>query len=251
VKPFLIALALAAGCNTESLKIHGNGHSQTQTRTVSDFTQVQNKSVLAVTVTPGATSVSVTADSNLLRYITTEVDGGVLVIDLTRGHLNTSLPLTAAVTTPSLTAIDSEGAGSLTAAGFNARDFTINASGAAAVNFQGNVATLTLGSKGAGAVQLVGSATGLQATVDGAGKVDGTRFPVVGAAHVLLRGAGSANLVLQGDSSLEIVGAGSLTVALDGGTTDFVSTGAGNIYWSGQTTVGQQKVIGAGSVVHR
>jgi hypothetical protein len=246
-----LVLASAVGGCTEPAKIIGNGHSQTQARRVSDFTRVQNRSVLAVTVTPGPTSVSITADSNLLPFITTEVDGGELVIDLSRGHLSSSLPLSASVTTPSLTGMDSQGAGMLTATGFDAGNFALNLSGAGAASFQGTVAALALASQGAGALRLVGSAAGLQATIDGAGSVDGTRFPVVGPAHVRLRGAGGASLRIQGDSDLEVDGAGSLTVALDGGTTNFTITGAGGIDWSGQTTVGQRVVSGPGSVQHR
>jgi hypothetical protein len=250
VKPFLHAvplLLLVAGCTATTA---GNGSSQTTMRTVGDFTQVQNNSSLAVTVTPGPTSVSVTADSNLLPYITTVSNGGVLVIDQTQSF-RSSLPLRVAVTTPALTAISDEGAGSLGASGFTANDFTIDLSGAGAMNFQGTVAALNLGLSGAGSMKLIGNATGLQATLDGAGSVDGTRFPIRGAAHTLLRGAGGASLVIQGDSSLEVDGAGSLNVALDGGTTNFTVNGPGNIIWSGQTTVGQQIVTGPGSVQHR
>jgi len=228
----------------------GNGQIQTQARTVGAFTQVQNKSALSVTVTPGVTSVSVTADSNIQPLITTVVNGGKLVIDLTQ-NFTSSLPLSVAVTTPTLTGIDDQGSGTLSATGFTAGDFNIDLAGSGAESFQGTAATLTLNSSGSGAVQLTGSATGLQATMDGSGSVDGTGFRVVGPAHVLLRGSGGARLVLQGDSSLEVDGAGSLTVALDGGTTNFTVSGSGEILWSGQTTVGQTSVTGSGSVQHQ
>jgi hypothetical protein len=243
----LLVSLLLVGCDSQAM---GNGQSQTEARTVADFTRVENLGSLAVTVTPGPTSVSITADSNLLPLITTTVTNGQLVIDQTKNFI-THLSLSAAVTTPTLVALDNEGSGSLSASGFDAGAFTIDNAGSGAVTLQGTVDVLTLTAEGSGETQLSGSATGLEATLDGSGAVDGTQFPVVGPAHVLMRGSGGANLVIQGDSTLEVDGSGSLTVALDGGTTNFTVNGSGGIVWTGQTTVGQTNVNGSGSVQHR
>jgi Putative auto-transporter adhesin, head GIN domain len=247
--PLALAACLVEACSTQTTT--GNGQAQTETRTVSAFSKVQNKTSLSVTVTPGPTAVSVTADSNLLPFITTTVNNGELVIDQTQGNLTTHLALSATVTTPALTGLDGQGSGSLSASGFTAETFALDLAGSGAVNFQGSVAALNLTVEGSGATQLSGTSTGLQANLDGSGSVDGTRFPVIGPTQVLVRGSGGANLVLQGDSSLEVDGSGALTVALDGGTTNFTITGSGDILWTGQTTVGQTNVTGSGSVQHR
>ncbi|HKJ40886.1 MAG TPA: DUF2807 domain-containing protein, partial [Sunxiuqinia sp.] len=72
-----LLLFIAVGFNSclEDFSVIGNGHSATETRGTSYFDEVKSSGSFEVFITPGDDYlVEVTAETNLLPYIITEVD---------------------------------------------------------------------------------------------------------------------------------------------------------------------------------
>jgi hypothetical protein len=247
VKSLLPLIALVAGCLPITF---GDGNQKTETRSLSGFTAVDNRSSIPVTVTKAAGfSVTVTADQNLLPLITTQVIGDALVIDQVH-DFDTRVASEVVVTLPVITAISSSGSGGIAVAGLTGEDLHLDSTGSGAVSVDGTVGTLIMSSQGSGEVNLTGDGLDLNATLTGSGALDGHNFPA-SRAEVSLTGAGGAQIVVNGDTTLSTTGSGSIEAILDGGMARFEVTGSGSILWSGQTTVVSVLDTGSGSVIRQ
>jgi hypothetical protein len=162
---------LAASCNS----VRGSGHPKAESRTVASFQQVQISGGFTATVVVGAaSSLTITADDNLLPIITSTVDHGQLQIRTSRS-ISTVTPVNIQITTPVLTAVDVSGGVTITATNVAAPAFEVHASGGCVVTVGGRASqfTATL----SGGVQL--SADGLiteRARIDGSGGVRAAVF---------------------------------------------------------------------------
>jgi hypothetical protein len=245
VRSLLPLIALVSGCLPITI---GDGNQKTETRSLSGFTAVDNRSSIPVTVTKsGGFSVTVTADQNLLPLITTQVIGDALVIDQVH-DLDTHVASEIVVTLPVITAISSSGSGGTAVAGLTGESLPVDSTGSGAVSVDGTVGTLTITSQGSGAVNLTGEGSDLNATLTGSGGLEAQNFPA-GRAEISVTGAGGAQIVVNGDATLSTTGSGSIEAALDGGMARFEVTGSGSIIWSGQTTVVSVLDTGSGSVI--
>ncbi|GHU71523.1 hypothetical protein AGMMS49992_05680 [Clostridia bacterium] len=150
----LAMLMLLSGCT--SLLI-GSGTITSEERTVSEFDSIVFNGAGEVTVSfADRYSVNVTTDSSAQQHVKTTVTGGALNIG---SALNISMDLPAARTTklaiditmPTLTAIDMEGAGSITLNEGSAESLTIKLAGVGSVDatrYQVKHATVNLGGVG-------------------------------------------------------------------------------------------------------
>jgi Putative auto-transporter adhesin, head GIN domain len=114
-----------------SNSVQGSGVAATQTRVVGAFSGVVLAGSNAVVVRVGGRqSVVVHADDNLLRYVTTTVQAGNLVIGNRSGSFSTSSPMLVEVNVPSLEALTLAGSGILRASGSAGRlDVSLSGSG--------------------------------------------------------------------------------------------------------------------------
>jgi len=72
----LFVLSFGTSSCIDEMFIEGNGISRTETRDAEGFDEIASSGDFTVTVMPGDSySVEVTAESNLLPYISTNVDG--------------------------------------------------------------------------------------------------------------------------------------------------------------------------------
>src|SRR5215831_14013845 len=79
-------ILLMAGCDVLLNSIKGSGKSATESRNVSGFTSVEidGSGALQVEQT-GTESLTITADDNLLQYLTSEISGGRLKLGTKSG----------------------------------------------------------------------------------------------------------------------------------------------------------------------
>lgn len=96
--------------------MQGSGLAATQSRVLPGFSRLDLAGSGSVTVvTGGRQSVVVRADNNLIRYVTTRVAAGTLVIGTT-GSYTTRTPMSVKVSAPSLAAVTLSGSGAISVA---------------------------------------------------------------------------------------------------------------------------------------
>jgi Putative auto-transporter adhesin, head GIN domain len=203
-----LAVALARQPTTSGLQ--GSGVAATQVRPVPAFTAVDLAGSNQVTVNVGpAQRVSVTADDNLLRYVTTEVRAGTLVIG-DRGSYSARSPMRVDVTVPSLGSVTISGSGIITVSGVSATDFSARL-------------------LGSGVLTVAGSAAHVEASVTGSG-------------DLRLQGlvANAATAVVSGSGRITVYAKSSLTATV---------SGSGVIQYGGHPVAVTKNVTGSGAIV--
>ncbi len=200
---------LAAGCDWRGVR--GNGNLKTEQRPVTDFTRIDAGGFYDIQWRPGAPSLSVTTDENLLSNIETKVNGNVLEIDI-HGQISPTHGVKIVLTSPSLGGADLSGAVKLEATGLSGERFTLETSGATKVT-------------------LAGQSTRLVASLTGASKLDADMLQTE-EVEVAVTGAGKA----------DVTATKSVRAAI---------TGAGRVTYGGNPPQVQKKVTGAGKISPR
>jgi len=140
---FLLASLAFAACDCSA--IPGSGISKTETRDVgTEYTRVQVGNGLKVTLTdrePG--TVAVTADDNLVPFITTTVvDGSLIVTVKDQGNLAPATDVNIEVPQKHLHWVSASGAASVESAiGLNCEILAVDTSGAASVTLENAIGT--------------------------------------------------------------------------------------------------------------
>lgn len=172
---------LVRGNGTSSpATLRGSGTQAVQGRAIPRFHAVDLTGANNVVVyVGGPQSVSVRADSNLIKYVTTRVRGGTLAIGQSRSF-TTNSPMSVEVSVPSLDAISLSGTGVLEVTGVKAAHLVVRLAGTGTLTVTGRTNVLDASMAGAGEVRLRGLvARDATATVAGAGRL------VVNATHAL------------------------------------------------------------------
>jgi Putative auto-transporter adhesin, head GIN domain len=194
------------------MDIRGSGIAASETRVVPAFSGVTLAGAAEVFVDVGGEQrVVVHADDNLLPIITTEVEGGVLVVSQT-DPIDTATTPRVEVTTPSLDTLRLTGAGDLTLDGHDLERLDVSLSGAGVLRGSGSVERLDLMLSGAGNIEL--------------------ESLVAADVSAMLSGAG--NIVVHATRSL-----------------DAKVTGVGTIFYVGDPVDVRRSVLGPGAVVAR
>lgn len=195
--------------------IPGSGVVVSQSRPVPEFTAVTVNYPAEVVIRQGeSTSVSVSADDNLLPQLGTRVTNGVLYIEdqepLWARRVNPSKPVQVNLTVKDIHDINFPAAGSVQVVGLRTDALSISMSGAGDIALSGlNVENLNLNMSGAGSIHADGSATGLQADISGLGSFEGQDLATQ-SAQVDISGAGSATIWVKDQLTVDISGVGSV-----------------------------------------
>ena len=165
-----VAFLLSLGCDWRGIR--GNGNLKTESRSVTAFTRIDAGGFYQINWQPGSPTLTVTTDENLLSHVTTEMEGDVLKIHL-RGHIAPTKRITIAVSSPSLTGADLNGAVSMNVASLAANTFALETSGATKVTVAGKVNRLLASLTGASKLDAANlAAETVEVSVTGAGKAD-------------------------------------------------------------------------------
>ncbi|MGB4843373.1 MAG: head GIN domain-containing protein [Ferruginibacter sp.] len=106
----LTAIIVLNSCQYTS----GSGNIKSETRSISNFTEISVGSSFDVEVKIGpVTEVRVEADDNIIKYIETEVSGNTLKIRLEDNHAISNAHLNVYITMPALTAVRTSGSASV------------------------------------------------------------------------------------------------------------------------------------------
>ncbi len=189
-----LLILFTAGCDWNWHRIRGNGKIKTEERPVTDFNRVDAGGFCEMEWHPGAPSLSITTDENLLPRITTRMDGKKLEIEMKEGPMAPTDGIKIVITSPALNQAELSGAVELTARQLSGATFALQTSGAAKVTLTGKVNRLLADMTGAS--KLMASdlpADDVELSVTGAGKADVTasnslRAAITGAGKVVYGG---------------------------------------------------------------
>jgi Putative auto-transporter adhesin, head GIN domain len=204
-----VVVGLLARGGSSSSGVQGSGVAATQSRALPTFSGLDLAGSNNVTISVGGRqSVVVHADSNLLRYVTTRVVAGNLIIG-TSGSFTTRNPMNVQVSVPSLAAVTLSGSGQISVAGIDASRLTVMLPGSGALYASGTVAQLDVTLGGSGLAQLDNlAARDVHAVVAGSGLIRVTATVSLNAAV-----SGSGAIIYSGDPQVtsSVTGSGAVT----------------------------------------
>ena len=207
---FLAALLLAdAGCRWGG--IIGNGHIMTDTRSVSDFSEIEADGGFQIEWQSGPPSLSITTDEKLLRHIDNQNSDHRLRLH-SSGNLWATHGVKVAISSPTRVGARLTGAARLTANQLSGHSFAIESTGAAKVLLDGTVDDLVTDMTGASKLEAVSLQTK------------------------------TAEISSTGASHAEVAVSDSLKVSI---------TGAGKVIYSGNPPIVEKHISGAGSIRHK
>jgi Putative auto-transporter adhesin, head GIN domain len=170
--------------------VQGSGVAATQTRALPRFSSLDLADSNIVTVVVGAQqSVVIHADNNLLRYVTTRVVAGNLVIGTT-GSFTTRSPMSVEVRVPSLAALNLSGSGIISVSGIK-------------------VPRLAVTISGSGVLRASGTATRLDVTLGGAGQAE-LGYLVARDVHAAVTGSGLIRVTATSSLNAAVPGTGAI-----------------------------------------
>ncbi|MBP9882771.1 MAG: DUF2807 domain-containing protein [Chitinophagales bacterium] len=153
---------------------NGDGSVQTEMRSVTGFTQIENETDVEVIITQGTEyEVKVQAQQNLLDEVMTEIKGDELQI-YTKHCINKHEPIVVYVTMPALTKVEVSGSGIVTTTNeFNATNLSLVVSGSGVFNANDSIYTdaVDLTISGSGVINYLGESRNASAVVAGSGLI--------------------------------------------------------------------------------
>jgi hypothetical protein len=188
-----LSCALITSCeNMWHHCIEGNGHTSTQTRTLTAFTQIEVNGDFKVQVdTNTSPAAIVEADENLQDMIITHVSGDKLIIESRNGDcLNSSHPIEIRVSAPSVNNIVLNGSGHVYCSGLKAENIVLRLSGSGEMDVTKIIASsVRLELEGSGNIECTAEVENLYSQVEGSGEIsiNGTalnsELRVIGSGH--------------------------------------------------------------------
>ena len=226
----MLMAILLTGCGQSP--ITGSGNVVTQEEVISGFDKVEVSHAFKVNISQGETfSVVVRMDDNLFEYLDVVKQGSTLKIGLKTDRISRDdSTREAEVTMPDLTGLDLRGASQVTLTGFKSTN-ALNLDLSAASHLRGDIEAgdTQIDVSDASQVTLRGSAGDVTMDdVSGASTVDLADFPVT-----------NANVTAR-DGSVITVNAS--------GTLDVDASGASEVYYVGNPTMGEIDTSGGSSV---
>ncbi len=138
---------LAASCRVNAVR--GNGNDITEKRDVAAFTKVEVGGAYTVNIQMGdKESLDITTDENLLKYIRTEVENGVLKI-YNKKSISPKRKVVVNITVVKLDGVNSSGANAITITNYSGESLDINGSGASGIKLNGKTNSLNIDISGA------------------------------------------------------------------------------------------------------
>ena len=246
--PIAVAALVLQSCSFGSpVPVIGNGSSSAESRSVGAFDSVEVSGSGTLRVHKGDQAVTITADSNILPYITTSVSGTALKIGVKDfSNLQPSSALEYDVTLPSLAGVTLSGSCSGVVDAFSGPSFSASTSGSGNIAAELSYDSVSLSSSGSGnySASMTTSSLSYSSSGSGSAVLTGT----AAAARLSLSGSGyvDAKDLATANAALRISGTGSVKIRASA-SLDAILSGIGSVSYWGNPTV-SARVGGIGSV---
>ena len=212
-------------------QITGNGNIRTEKRNVSDFHGVKSGGSIDIEIKNGDTyAVSVEDDDNLLPYIITEVNDGILNVYY---KSNTSINEDHAkvyVTAPSLDKIVAAGSADIIAIDIlkNTKNIDMNVSGSGSIKGEVDAPSITISVVGSGNIDLTGRTKDFSGKVSGSGDLNCGKLQSEHAT-ITVSGSGNAHIFSSVHLSATVSGSGDVYYGGNPQNPDIHTTGSGSV----------------------
>lgn len=225
----LLLFSALSGCK-DNFTVEGDGKVETEKRITSTFSKILAEGDFEVTVTKGdELNILVSAESNLLPFIKTDIKGNLLHIFTQRLYkLEKHDPLKINITMPGLSGITQSGAGYIKTGKFENADFNVLISGPGNIETEISCVTFDATISGSGNLSVKGISDKSTILVSGSGKITGSELTTK---YLTATISGSGNVWMNVLNSI-----------------DATILGSGNIYYSGSPTIAT-KIFGTGNVI--
>lgn len=212
-------------------RIHGNGVSSSQQRSVGDFNSLNAMGSMDVIVSQAAApSIRIEADQNLLEYIETRNNGGTIEIYTREGYnLDPKTGIKVYATAPDFNNIDVSGSGKIQSTGKITSNSRLSAqvSGSGDIILDADAPRIETKISGSGSSTIRGTTKDFSARISGSGDV-----------HCFD--------LLSENTEIDIAGSGNAEVYASK-TLDVDIAGAGDVRYKGNPTV-KQNTAGSGDI---
>ena len=224
------AIIIFSACDMMGERIKGNGNIKTVDRQISDVTKINVIGSLEATVETGSSSLQVEGDENLLQYIETSTENGLLTIKMKDNiHFVTSNSIKVHVTLPRVAELKIISSGKIMSNNQLINDDKTNLKilGSGKIHVKIHAPKINADIKGSGDIIVEGETKDLEASIKGSGTFKGENLKSENASISI---AGSGDVYVFSDIRLKISIAGS-----------------GNVKYKGNAVV-ETNVAGSGSV---
>lgn len=182
----------------------GNGKVVKQEREVADFTGIKLECSADVIITQGEKSVVVKTDENLQEIVTTEVNNGILVIDIEGRGYRSCKVMEVIVSIPDLTRIKNTGSGDIEIKGiYKCRELVVGISGSGDFDAVLDAKNLEIKGMGSGDIEVSGITGMFKAQIMGSGDVDAEDLRLE---QCYVKCTGSGDIELEGKTEKLIIG---------------------------------------------
>src|SRR5688572_24381399 len=189
----LVSILLISSCGFTN--VEGSGTVITEQRPVSGFTAVSLSGTGKLIINQtGKEGLTITADDNLMQYLTSEVHGSQLILGTTQyTNLNPSAPVVYKLDVGKLVEIEVSGSGEVDAPGLVTTGLKVNANGATKMNISGQADQQEITISGAGEYHAAGlKSKEVTITITGSGDAE---LAVSDKLNVTVTGAGSVEYI--------------------------------------------------------
>lgn len=239
------------GCEGLGRCIDGNEMVETETRITGSFTAISSESFFDVFIIQDSVEqVVVEAESNLLPYIQTVVDGSTLVLREQKHHcLDNNLPVRITVRVKNLEKVHLDGSGYIQGnSEFDAATFEVDLSGSGNIDLDVTAQRVEVNISGSGDIDLGAGASQIHARISGSGNITLRGETVNSDLEISGSGDIKAYGLIQQSCFVRISGSGNVYVFVDD-YLDVTISGSGSVYYKGNPQI-EVSISGSGDVVH-
>lgn len=164
-------LIWSSACN-KPFGIEGNNQVTTETRQMVSFDRIANDGSFNVYITQDSIyQVIVEAESNLIPYIRTRVNGYTLEID-TKENLNNNSSINIYVTTPVVNGIYLNGSGIMNMDSLSSNNLIVDIGGSGNINLNTTANSVNAKISGSGTISMDAITTNMETRISGSGNIE-------------------------------------------------------------------------------
>ena len=227
----LLLLLIASITFASCASVSGNGNVREEKRDLSDIQSVKTFGSIDVEIRSGNEyALVVQDDENLLHYVITDIDNGVLNVHYKNGYSVMNDHAKVFVTVPSLSKLTTSGSADITSDGVikNSNEIEINTSGSGDINVSVDAPSVKATGSGSGNISISGRTKDFQCKVSGSGDINCSNLK-----------SENVDIRVSGSSDVHVFASVSLKVNV---------TGSGDVYYGGNPTSPQIHIAGSGTV---
>lgn len=227
--PILLMVLIFSSCHDSLNCVEGNGHVTIEYRDVPAFYGIVSEGSFDVVIIQDTlTEVSVSAESNLIGYIRTQVRGSNLEISLVNNRcIDNNYPVTITIRTPELESAVIEGSGNIFCDEFITPSLNLSIIGSGNIDVEAYTDYLEAVIPASGHIKLYGNSKVSEYVISGSGNITADDFMVE-----------TCYATISGSGSIFVYATDLLDVKI---------SGSGSVYYRGNPTI-IQNISGSGKI---